>query len=60
MDSSEATRRVFERMLENLKGRIEPSSLEELRRLVELGRVADLDAVEQAVRRERDKANADR
>lgn len=58
-DSSEATRRVFERMLEKLKGQLDPAALDAIRRLVEEGKLADLDAVEEAIR-PKGNAHADR
>lgn len=49
-ESSEATRRVFERMLVNLKGKLEPAVIDALRVLVEAGGLSDLDALEKALR----------
>lgn len=47
---SEATKRVFERSLENLKGKLDDSAVEALRALLAAGNFGDLDAVEEILR----------
>lgn len=48
-ESSEATRRVFEQMLVNLKGKLKPSTVDALQAIIAEGKLADLDAVEAVI-----------
>jgi hypothetical protein len=47
---SEATKRVLERALENLKGKLDDERIDALRALVSEGKLADLTAVEEVLR----------